>query len=91
VPTETDDPIRELFTLEVMASFKRALQIHDALAQAFLERTGKVLERDSDYTTNDLRRASRILRSEGRTQKGSTGNRRLTLEILQLRNPKDGA
>jgi hypothetical protein len=70
-----------------MAAFKVALEIHDALAEAFLERTGKVLERDSDYSVADVKRASRILRSEGRIQKGSTTNRRLVAEILRL-NPK---
>lgn len=64
----TDDPIRELFTLEMMAKFKRALRVHDALSQAFFERTGQVLERESDYTVEDLRRASRILRSGGRVE-----------------------
>jgi hypothetical protein len=60
----TDDPITELFSLKVMATFKRAVRMHDALAQAFLERTGQVLQPDSDYTVSDLQRASRILRSE---------------------------
>lgn len=90
MPTENADPIRELFKAEFMASFKRALEIHDALAQAFLERTGKVLERDSPYTTGDLKRANRILRSEG-AEKGSAVSRRLVTEILQLRIPKEGA
>jgi hypothetical protein len=67
--TNPDDPIGELFSLKVMATFKRALRVHDALAEAFLERTGQVLERDSDYTVEDLRRASRILRTQGRPPK----------------------
>ena len=71
MPTDalTDDPARELFGLKVMEIFERALRVHDALAQAFLERTGEVLERESEYTLQDLRRASRILRSEGRHPK----------------------
>jgi hypothetical protein len=86
VSTENADPIRELFTLHFMDSFKLALRVHDALAQAYLERTGQVLERESPYTVDDLRRANRILRSEG-TEKGSGANRRLAEEILGL-NPK---
>ena len=86
--TENDDPIRELFKAEVMEAFKLALDIHEALAQAYLERTGEVLEQDSPYTYDDLRRASRILRSEG-AEKGSAGSRRLVAEILRL-NPKQG-
>jgi hypothetical protein len=91
VSTENDDPIRELVTLHFMDSFKLALRVHGALAQAFEERTGTPLERNSDYTTGDLKRAGRILRCEGRTPKGSRGNKKLAAAILQLRNPKEGA
>jgi hypothetical protein len=63
--TETgDDPVRELFCCHVMEEFKRALLAHEALAVAYLERTGQVLERDSEYTVGDLKRASRLLRSQ---------------------------
>lgn len=64
-----DDPIVELFECTVMSIFVEALAVHDALAAAFLERTGKVLESESDYTVQDLRRASRILRAQGPPEK----------------------
>ena len=59
-----DDPIRELFCCHVMEQFKRALLAHDALATAYRERTGRELQPDSDYTVEDIRRASRLLRSQ---------------------------
>jgi hypothetical protein len=59
-----DDPIRELFCCHVMEEFKRALLAHEALAAAYLERTGLVLQPDTDYTVEDVRRASRLLRSQ---------------------------
>jgi hypothetical protein len=71
-----DDPIGELFGLKVMEKFKRVLQVHEALSQAFLERTGKVLEPTSEYTVDDIRRTSRILRSDGHA--------RLAKKFLQL-------
>jgi hypothetical protein len=84
------DPIRELFIADFMASFKLAMEVHDAVARAFEERTGKTLERDSPVTVHDMRRASRILRAEG-TQRGSRGTRRRALEILCLNPTKEGA
>lgn len=83
-----DGPIRELFTLHTMDSFKLALRIHEALSQAYNERTGLVLEQTSPYTTSDLRRANRILACEG-IPGGSRGQRRRALEILDLK-PKKG-
>jgi hypothetical protein len=53
----------DLFKCHVMSMFKKALAVHDCLAQAYLERTGLVLERETEYTTADLRRASRLLRA----------------------------
>jgi hypothetical protein len=53
----------DLFKCHVTTLFKRALAAHDVLSQAYLERTGEVLQPDSDYTVEDLRRASRLLRT----------------------------
>jgi hypothetical protein len=70
VSTSADDPIAELFNLKAMSYFNRALRVHDAMVQAYEERTGKQLERDSpDFTVADHRRASRILRAQGRPSK----------------------
>ena len=66
MPESPDDPIRELFSCHMMGIFRRALAVHDALAAAFFERTGQVLEPDTEYTLEDLRRAKRILRAAGR-------------------------
>jgi hypothetical protein len=88
--TENDDPIFELFKAEMMDKTMNALRLHGALAQAYLERTGLELERESPFTVDDVKRAGRILRSEG-TEKGSVGSRKHVAEILQLRKPKEGA
>ena len=50
----------------LLERFKRVLDAHDALAEAYRERTGLELTRESDYTPGDLKRASRILRSGGK-------------------------
>jgi hypothetical protein len=63
----TDKPILlELFCADVLTRFKKALYVHDALCQAYKERTGLELRPESDYTTEDVRRALRILRANGR-------------------------
>jgi hypothetical protein len=60
----TDDSIGwDLFKCHVMSMCKKAIAVHDCLSRAYHERTGLVLERDSDYTLEDLRRASRLLRT----------------------------
>jgi len=62
--TPSDDSVAfDLFKCHVMTMFKKALAVHDCLAQAYLERTGLVLERETEYTVQDLKRASRILRA----------------------------
>ncbi len=62
----TDDPLLvELFKAAVFSKFMRALEVHEALRQAYLERSGIELQPDSDYTLDDVRRAVRILRSAG--------------------------
>ena len=63
MPDSTDDPILELFSCHMMEMFKKALAVHDALAAAYHERTGQVLQPDTEYTVADLNRAKRILRA----------------------------
>jgi hypothetical protein len=59
-----DDEIAfDLFKCHMMSMCKKALAVHDCLAAAYLERTGLVLERETEYTVEDLRRASRLLRA----------------------------
>jgi hypothetical protein len=82
--THPDDPIFELVKADAMDAFRLALRIHEALAQAFLERTGQVLEKDSEYTTSDCRRANRILACEG-VSGGSRRRVRRALDILGLK------
>ncbi|MBB5329811.1 hypothetical protein [Tunturiibacter gelidoferens] len=50
----------------MMQMFKQALAVHDALAAAYLERTGLTLQPETEYTVADLNRAKRILRAAGR-------------------------
>jgi hypothetical protein len=83
-----DDPIFELVKADAMDAFQLALRIHSALAEAYNERTGLVLEKDSEYTTSDCRRANRILACEG-IPGGSRRRTRRALEILDLK-PKKG-
>jgi hypothetical protein len=62
----TDKPILlELFCAGLLARTTRAIYVHDALSQAFRERTGLELQPDSNYTAGDVERAIRILRASG--------------------------
>jgi hypothetical protein len=65
---QTDDPLLDLFKADVLTRFKKALHVHEALSQAYRERTNLELQRDSDYTPEDVKRALRILRANGRPE-----------------------
>ena len=58
--------VADLWGASLLTKFKRALHVHEALAQSYQERTGEELRPESDYTTEDVRRALRILRANGR-------------------------
>lgn len=59
-----DDPGPELFKLRLLKMATKALRVVDALQRAYHERTGLEGTPESEYTVGDMKRASRILRSE---------------------------
>jgi hypothetical protein len=63
---QTEKPLLlELFKADLLAHCKRWIYAHDALSQAYRERTGLELQPDSNYTAGDVERAIRILRASG--------------------------
>ena len=65
--TENDARLKlDLWGARLFTRMKKVIDTHEALREAYRERTGLEFERDSPYTADDVKRANRILRSNGR-------------------------